>query len=183
MKRNSYISMLFFAAVIGFSACQNQPSKEQGKMKTLEDAETEFLQTLDKTDTSTVITQSKLFMEKLQAGNVEEAIDMLYILNNGLLLDTLTAEQKESYAKRFRTYPIRSYQLDYYSFSTQGNNDVKFSYDFTGKGARMNLMLNPVKIDTTWYLTMKGKFNYSQEQAKPRHPHSPAPLEIIKKEK
>lgn len=177
-----YIGILLLVAV-GWTSCHNQPTQKEpaSKLKPLEEAEAEFRATLCRADTDTVLAQAALFMEQLKAGKVDEAIGMLHTIN-GLQLDTLSAEQKESYAKRFRTYPVQSYKLDYYSFSTQGNNDVKYSYDFNGEGARMSLMLNPVKIDDTWYLALKGKFNYSQEQSNPRHTRSPAPMEVVKKE-
>lgn len=171
--------------IVTLSSCQQKSQKEvNNEMLTLAEAEAQFISNLCKADTDTVINMSTQFMEKLRMGELKNAIKMLYTIN-GLQLDTLSTKQQRQYLQKFEAFPVRSYQLSYYSFSTQGNNDVKFIYDFSEPNAKqkslLSIMFNPIKIDNQWYLTLKGKNNYSQEQLNTPHKQSPAPMEITKK--
>ena len=57
---------------------------------------------------------------------------------------------------------IVDYKLDYYSFSSTDNNDVKFQIEFFKHTSSddhtpntIGFMFNPVKIDGVWYLAVK----------------------------
>ena len=80
---------------------------------------------LCKADTDTVLKISTCFMEALKCKQLNEAVKMLYTVN-GLQLDTLSNQERQHFLRKFEVLPINSYKMDYYSFSTQGNNDVSF---------------------------------------------------------
>lgn len=180
-------NILHCAAIIllfvTLASCREQLKDSEKKMITLSEAEKKFMDQLCKADTDTVLKISTCFMEALKCKQLNEAVKMLFTVN-GLQLDTLSNQERQHFLRKFEVLPINSYKMDYYSFSTQGNNDVKFSYVFSEPGEKqksvLSIMLNPVKIDGAWYLTLKGKNNYSQEQLIPPHKDSPAPMEIIK---
>lgn len=132
-----------------------------------------FRQGLTSKDTAEVISLATDFMDKLKAGEIDSAFRMIRIVAESGL-DTLSDKQMESYRKRFKLYPVKDYKLDYYSFSLEHNNDVKFMYEFTGSDEKafMGLMLNPVKTDGVWILTMKGMNGYSKEQLNQPHPET-----------
>ena len=62
----------------------------------------------------------------------------------------------------FRIFPVVDYELVYYSFQLEGINDVKYKIIFAQEEnvaengeAATALMFNPVKVDGSWYLTVK----------------------------
>lgn len=161
--------MVFSALLL---SCGNA-DKKSGKVVTLSQAESIFQQGLTSKDTAEVLSLATDFMEKLKSGETDSALRMIRIVAESGL-DTLNDNQLESYRKRFGLYPVKDYKLDYYSFSLEHNNDVKFMYEFTGseKKAFMGLMLNPVKAGDVWILTMKDLNGYSKEQLKQPHPET-----------
>ena len=95
-------------------------------MKTQKEAEDEFVATLTAADSSAVLTLCTQCMDLLKAKETDKALDMLYSIDEAGIAKPLTIQQREALAKRL----IR-YRLDYLSFSTQGNNDVKYKIEFT----------------------------------------------------
>lgn len=181
-KNRFYYAALAWLIVM-LAACREQPKEAEKKMMTLGEAEMKFTDGLCKADTDTVLTIATRFMEALKDRKLDTAMKMLHTVN-GLQLDTLSIPEQRYFLHKFEVMPPCSYKMDYYCFSTQGNNDVKFSYVISAPDEKqkptLSIMLNPVKIGDTWYLTLKGKHNYSREQLVPPHKNSPAPMEIIK---
>jgi hypothetical protein len=121
-------------------------------------------------------------MSKLQAGQVDEALDMIHVLYNNVLYKK-SASYTSELMTRFQVFPVLSYDRVYYSFSTEGNNDISYSYVFAPAtdsdhpAQTMKLMLNPVYIDGQWYLTFKdlGQSSKSLPVEKQIHELAPAP--------
>jgi len=182
IKKSYRMKQLFIllAAVAVLASCGPKYSGSHGE-KTQKDAEAEFVSSLTQEDKDAMLALSDSFMDKLQAGQVDEALDMIYVLYNDVLYkksDTYTAQL----IQRFRMFPVLSYKMLYHSFSTEGNNDVSYSYVFdssTGSegGETMKLMLNPVFIDGQWYLTFKdlGQSSKDLPVEKQIHELAPAP--------
>ena len=89
----------------------------------------EFLMGLTAEDTVQVLTISRSCMDTLKAGNIDEALKMLFILRDGKAIP-LPAEKEQQLRKKFKYFPVVDYKLDYYSFSSTDNNDVKFQIEF-----------------------------------------------------
>ena len=89
----------------------------------------EFLMGLTAEDTVQVLTISRSCMDTLKAGNIDEALKMLFILLDGKAIP-LPAEKEQQLRKKFKYFPVVDYKLDYYSFSSTDNNDVKFQIEF-----------------------------------------------------
>jgi hypothetical protein len=104
---------------------------------------------------------------------------MIYVLYDDVLYkksDSYSAELQ----MRFRMFPVRSYERLYYSFSTEGNNDISYSYVFSpakdGSPAQtMKLMFNPVYVDGQWYLALKDVGMSSKDLPKELQIHELAP--------
>ena len=112
-------------------------------------------------DTVQVLTISRSCMDTLKAGNIDEALKMLFILRDGKAIP-LPAEKEQQLRKKFKYFPVVDYKLDYYSFSSTDNNDVKFQIEFFKHTSSddhtpntIGFMFNPVKIDGVWYLAVK----------------------------
>ena len=110
----------------------------------------EFLMGLTAEDTVQVLTISRSCMDTLKAGNIDEALKMLFILRDGKAIP-LPAEKEQQLRKKFN-----------YSFSSTDNNDVKFQIEFFKHTSSddhtpntIGFMFNPVKIDGVWYLAVK----------------------------
>ena len=100
-------------------------------------------------------------MDTLKAGNIDEALKMLFVLRDGKAIP-LPAEKEQQLRKNFKYFPVVDYKLDYYSFSSTDNNDVKFQIEFFKHTSpddhtpnTIGFMFNPVKIDGVWYLAVK----------------------------
>lgn len=152
--------------------------------KTQKDAEAEFLSSLTQSDQDAVLDMAEDFMKKLKDGQVEEAVDMIYVLHNDVVYKK-SAEYTDQLVNRFRyVFPVLSYERRYYSFSTEGNNDISYSYTFgperNGQAPSMRLMFNPVYVDGQWYLTFKDGSQSSKDLPveKQIHEMAPAPKDI-----
>ena len=135
--------------------------------KTQQDAEAEFLASLSEADENAVLNMAEDFMRKLKDGQVEEAVDMIYVLHNDVVYQK-SDEYTTQLVNRFRyTFPVYTYERRYYSFSTEGNNDISYSYTFgpeqNGQAPTMRLMFNPVFVDGLWYLTFKDGSQSSKD--------------------
>lgn len=110
---------------------------------------------------------------------------MLYSIDDAGIAKPLTIQQREALTKRFQRFPVIRYRLDYLSFSTQGNNDVKYKIEFTPRsdsdtpGSSMGVMFNPIKANGEWVLAIKDGRQPSREAATPLHNDAPAPVDVI----
>ena len=149
--------------------------------KTQKDAEAEFVSSLSKSDEEAVLALADDFMGKMQAGQVDEALDMIHVLHNNVVYKK-SAEYTEHLKQRFTQFPVRSFKREYHSFSTEGNNDISYTYVFvpateTDAAETMKLMLNPVYVNGNWYLTFKdlGQSSKALPADKQIHELAPAP--------
>lgn len=180
-----YLS-LALACLSACTANHRQGDPNGGRVKSLEEAEAEFLPTLTAADSTTVKSMAIRCMDLLKADSMDKALDMLYIVR-GTKLQKLTEEDKTRLQKRFEIFPVLEYEFEGMSFSTQGNNDVKFKTKFLEKSesntpTSIGMMFNPVKIGDQWYLTMKNIGQKSQDVSRPLRKNSVAPAEITLQE-
>ena len=147
--------------------------------KTQKDAEAEFLSSLTQSAQDDVLNLADECMKKFQVGQVEEAVDMIYVLYNNVVYKK-SASYTTSLINRFkRQFPVMSFKRLYYSFSTEGNNDISYSYTFgpeeNGNAPTMKLMFNPVYVDGKWYLTFKDGSQSSRDLPLDKQIHEMAP--------
>lgn len=110
-------------------------------------------------------------MELLKNKDIDAALNSLHEYDsNTNELKTLSDESKKRYEHVFKMFPVLDYKRDYYSFQLEGQNDVKYIIVFAEAdkdndlpAAKTALMFNPVKIDGSWYLTIKtGDENFDR---------------------
>ena len=101
-------------------------------------------------------------METLKAGQVDKALSMLHLYDDSTRTVLPLSEQKERELRRtFKLFPVVKYTRAYYTFTTEGLNDVKYNIEFFEKEAgdptpnSIGFMFNPVKVEGQWYLTVK----------------------------
>jgi F0F1-type ATP synthase gamma subunit len=168
-----FVLLAAFAVLL---SCGPKYSGSHGE-KTQKDAEAEFVSSLTQADQDAVLELADDFMGKLKSGRVDEAVDMIYVLYNDVVYkksDSYTAEL----IQRFGFFPVRSFKREYYAFSTEGNNDISYSYVFGDDASKtMKLMLNPVYVEGQWYLTFKeqGQSSKALPIEKQIHELAPAP--------
>ena len=169
---------ILLAAVAVLVSCGPKYSGLHGE-KTQKDAEAEFTSSLTKSEKKAVLDLADECMRKLQSGRVDEAVDMIYVLYNDVVYKK-SASYTADLVARFKAFPVRSYERLYYSFSTEGNNDISYSYIFAPSkkgvgGETMKLMFNPVYVDGLWYLTLKEQGQSSKDLAPDKQIHELAP--------
>ena len=104
MKIDKIVFILLLSC-LSFS-CGRKETKE--RMKTYADAEKEFVGSLTKTDSITVLEMSQKCMDSLKEGNIEAALGMLYVVKDGEAV-RLTNENAENLKKHFSTFPVVDY--------------------------------------------------------------------------
>ena len=114
------------AALLALAAC--------GGKKSAESEAEEFRKELTKEDTTQMLALCNECMETLKAGRIDEALSRLYTYNDSTETVTPISEAKRAELKRtFRLFPVLGYEMDYYSFNSQGQNDVKYNIRFFEK--------------------------------------------------
>lgn len=179
MKRIIFIISVLFV----ISSCSSGPkySGMHGE-KTQKDAEAEFTASLSSADSTAVLALADKCLSLLQNGSLAEAVDMIYVLHNNVVYQK-SASYTSELINRFTILPVVSFKLNYFSFSTEGNNDISYSYSFDSsdpEASSLKLMFNPVYVDGKWYLTFKSGSQSSLDLpvSKRIHEMAPAPAPV-----
>ncbi len=181
MIRNFRFVLLLLCLLAVFS-CGQRKQKQAVTEKTNIEAEKEFIAGLTAADTAAVLDMGRKCMDFLKAGQVDSALNMLYYVDlKSAMAKPLTDDRKADLSERFRKFPVADYSLDYYSFSTQGNNDLKYRTRSTSRpdAPSIGFMLNPVKSrEGVWVLAVKEGRYPSDQSVEKLHDLSPAPFYI-----
>lgn len=155
MKKHFYfVGVLLFCSTF-FLSCKDNQKKKQ--LDIVED----FKNSLTSEDTVQVFSLCNKCMETLKAGEIDQALSMLQILENDTVLVPLSAEKQSELKKNFKFFPVLDYKVESFAFNTNGLNDVRYSITFFEKEANdptpntIGFMFNPVKLNGQWYLTVK----------------------------
>jgi hypothetical protein len=154
MKKLNYLLIAVAVLCLG-TACSN-------KKKSREERVEEFRGMLTANDTTQMLQICDNAMEQLKGKKIDEVIATLYEYNDSTEeLTQLTDQMKKRLARRFKRFPVLTYNRQYYSFMLEGCNDVKYEVVFatpeqTGAdSAKTMYMFNPVKVDGEWKLCVK----------------------------
>lgn len=178
MKKSIFVVLLVLALL---PSCRNSQPKE----KTQHDAEVEFNASLTEDSRSQVLSLADSFMQLLKDNQIDQALGMIYVLSENVLYlpgDNYLKQLRQ----RFNSFPVCEYTLVSSSFSTPGNNDISYRYEFRPRvdqdtpGPTMKLMFNPVFVEGNWYLTFKDGTQSSKDLAPTEQINdlAPAPEEI-----
>lgn len=167
-------------------SCHSNSSRGSGLNgeMTQKDAEEAFLSSIRSTDSLTVMQQGNQCMDLLKEGRIDEALSMVY----ALAIDTvvpLSEGYAEQLRQRFTLMPVLDYSFVYLAFSTEGNNDLCYRYEFApkdekGEAPAMRFTFNPVKVGDKWCLTLKdlGMSSKAMSRDNQIHDMAPAPEKI-----
>lgn len=153
MKRKFALLPLLLVLILGLAGCgKKQPTDERAAFRSQLTAE----------DTAQMLALCDQCMEKLKAGRVDEALASLHLYDDSAhTVLPLSPEKERELRRTFRLFPVVSYTRIYFTFTTEGLNDVKYNIEFFEKEAgdptpnSIGFMFNPVKVDGQWYLTVK----------------------------
>ncbi len=151
MKR-TFIPFLLLAAILGtvLGSC--------GKGKP--ESSADFKSELTAEDTTQMLALSEQCMKALKAGKTDAALAMLYTYDDSTgTVSPISEDLRREFKNMFMLFPVKDFKLHYFSFNNQGVNDVKYDIAFMEKQEgipnTIGFMFNPVRVDGTWYLTVK----------------------------
>ena len=158
MKKVIFFFLVF--SIVGFfSACKHQ-AKEKS-----------FTDELTQQDSLEVLHLGDSCMSLLKERKFDEALDMIYYLQDSATVVSMNAEQRMILYKLFKHHPVYEYELDYFNFSQRDLNDMKYRIQFfkldgpdDHRPNTIGIMFNPVKVDGIWRLTMKSAWQTSKDQ-------------------
>lgn len=165
MKRKPfYCLLLCVSLLVGVGTSCKKTAKE-----TVSPIE-EFQNSLSEADTTEILSISNKFMETMQAGNVDEALASLVMLDTANNVQPLPAEILESVKNTFKLFPVRSYTIQNYEFQKNDSNYVAYTYvalpaTDNEPAVTMGFKTKPVKIDGKWYLTLPDYSTDSVQKA------------------
>lgn len=143
------------------TGCGGGGDKSQTPYTTVADLEREFAASLTAADTAQVLSLGNELLDSLKSGNLDDVLATICELDSAGAVVPLNAERREALKQRFKAFPVRDYELDYYEFSMPLLNDLKYRTYFVARddegkgGAAMSLMLNPIYVSGEWYLCVK----------------------------
>lgn len=157
MKKYYYI--LIAVAVVSLATVSCSKKKQQTREERVE----AFRAQLTQADTTEMLQLCDNAMELLKGKKIEEVVDGLYQYDDSTQEVTpLSKEAIKSYTRKFKMFPVLSYERKYYSFMLESCNDVKYEVTFataeqagTEEPAKTMFMFNPVKVDGEWKLCVK----------------------------
>lgn len=162
MKIKVILYLLSAFSFVGFlSGCKGgskiTPEEFKIVQDTLQMEIDAFRSSLATTDTAIVKQKCEECMEQFKRNNIDLALSELYIYENGKT-EPLPDEVAEQQRKKLALMPVLNYELASFNFATEDNNDVKYKvqFDENDPQAITYFMFNPIKIEGTWYLTIKN---------------------------
>lgn len=171
---------IFFVFVLAAVSCGHHYSGSNGE-KTQQDAEKEFTETLNHSDSTAMLIGAETFIQRVVSGQTDEAVNMLYVLYGNELYQK-SLEYSNELVERFKIFKDFHYTLDYFAFSTQGNNDVCYMLKPSAEDGvpGFRITLNPVLVDGVWYMTLKdgSQTSAAMNPDKQLDPYAPAPESI-----
>ncbi|WP_373731126.1 hypothetical protein, partial [Bacteroides heparinolyticus] len=152
----SLAEMLLCLMLMGIIASCN--GKKNDKAETPEEAKEIFATTLTAADTTEVVGLANQCMDLLKENKTEEALKMIFVMNEEGEPVPVSGEQKQKLNGKFKLFPVLEYELVNFSFASEENNDMRYKIIFDKSGdvpASIGFMFNPVRIDGNWYLMLK----------------------------
>ena len=144
------LSMVILSACTGSSSKKTDPEQEKAA----------FQASLTEADSVIVAAMCEQFFGLMSAENYEQAFAMLSELDDENRLAYLSDETKQGLKNRFSTFKIDKVELFECVFNAPFDN--LFRYVVTTKSIDQNdnafffrFAFNPVKIDDSWYLTLR----------------------------
>lgn len=154
MKKLFYLTLAFSFMLLSMTACKKQTQSAPAS------AAQQFQAGLTNNDTLTMLQLSDSCMNLLMQRDINAALTMLYEYDDSThTVLPLSEESANAYRQKFTMFPVNIFDLTEFSFYSDGINDVRyevtFGYDENNNRMKTAFMFNPVKINDTWFLTVK----------------------------
>lgn len=166
LSATAVIVVLTLSAV----SCGQKETKENAadeNIVSIQEAETQFANTLGANDTTELMAISTAFMDSLKGGNIDAAVAMLYERDPEGGVRPVGAETREQLKARYASFPVKSWRMDHMDLSIPSLNDLKFIYKMSEDESMpgMAIMFNPAKVDGKWYLMLKQEDQPAKDAA------------------
>lgn len=158
MKYVSKKSFLLLTIALSLVSCTGNKKNDKIDETYIRPASVVF----SKQDTSSIDSLVKIFVQYANNRDISNVSSMLHVVDNGKIAD-LPLEKRQKFELMFTKFPFHGCQTR--SFHLEGEKDNKIGIAFkispnadveSGSGC-INLVLNPVRIDGRWYLTLRDE--------------------------
>ena len=169
MRKLLYLCV-FSALALSISSCgdkkpQSQTSTANDILKQNPRYDTAMVRSHD--DSAMIVKMANDYLELLKQNKVDEALGLLYQLDDSSHVIPLSDSRKNVLKTNFSKYPVLSYAIDEYHLYSDFDTDVRYTFDFMVKpeGAPENLptsmkgALSPFRVSGTWYLSVSEVLN------------------------
>lgn len=172
-----YIIIVFSSLWLVACNANKEKKEAQPSIVTYDMLEAAFISSLTANDTITVLNAGDSLMMGLKMGELETSIRKLYMPKDGKIVP-IDEEKVKGLVNRFKRFPVLDYKLSHCIFSIETLNDLKYTIEFApkdknGKAPTISFVLNPVKMDSIWYLCVKEMNQSSKDMLNPIHPKTP----------
>ena len=151
--------MMLAVAGLMLGSCQGEKKEKSSLEKYIEQPE----MTLSGYDSTTVRSMCIEFLDLVKAGQVEDAITRLYILDGEKVI-ALPESQQEECKMALGLFEIYDYHIDNLIFHKETDTEVHYSLYLENPAGKSNPRkisgkLCPVRRDGSWYLTLANEKN------------------------
>lgn len=113
-------------------------------------------------DTSSIDSLVKIFVEYANKGDLSNASSMLHVVEKGKI-EELPLEKRKKFEMLMTKFPFHGCETNSMHLGGEKDNKVGISFKIspnadvkTGSGC-ISLVLNPVRIQNVWYLTLRDE--------------------------
>ncbi len=137
------------------SSCSGNKASEEPK-----EGDEKQLMELSKYDTTAVQSLVERYFTCLRTNHVEDAINMLYYLDENGDIIPLPDDLKRGQKRALQLVSGKEYSIDYIRFWQETDSEVKFTVTLFEKPEgdpspnEMKMLIRPMRHDGEWYLTM-----------------------------
>lgn len=164
MRRLLYLFVLS-ALTFSFIACGNKDKSNENENTLTDqildsDSRYDKLMLRTKEDSTKIIELATQYLDLLQQNRIDEALSMLYEVDDSAKVTPLSDSFKTNLKKQLKSFPVLSYQIDYFKIFEALNTELRYTYEFVDKPEgsplpnTMKGVLSPCRIDGKWYLTI-----------------------------
>lgn len=154
-----YLTKIFWALVLCLSlvACKSN-KKDKIDETYIRPASVVFT----KQDTSSIDSLVRIFVEYANKGDLSNASSMLHVVEKGKIAD-LPLEQRQKFEILMTKFPFHGCETRSLHLGGEKDNKVGVAFkiapnaDVVSGSGCINLVLNPVRIDNNWYLTLRDE--------------------------
>ena len=138
MRRLLYLFVLS-ALTFSFIACGNKDKSNENENTLTDqildsDSRYDKLMLRTKEDSTKIIELATQYLDLLQQNRIDEALSMLYEVDDSAKVSPLSDSFKTNLKKQLKSFPVLSYQIDYFKIFEALNTELRYT---------MSLSINP----------------------------------------